>query len=84
MPALYMEKLKSRPILIGHERCAASQFGAEGQVVICAYHMYNKAAAVLHNGKTYFGCPKCIEESCPIVEARTEDKARGLWENLET
>jgi hypothetical protein len=82
MPHAYFEKLKQTPVLIGHERCASSSFCESGTLIVCATHGHGLARNILHNGRYYLGCRECIEEQCQVVAARTEEKARGVWENL--
>jgi hypothetical protein len=84
MPHSYFEKLKTVPIVIGHERCASSQFTGAHTLVVCALHGHRHAQKILHLGRYYLGCRECIEDNCPTTWAKTEEKARGLWENLET
>jgi len=82
MPQAYIDKLKHVPVLIGHERCASSQFMDGGEVLICVIHAYSLARRVLHNGKYYNACRECIEENCQETGAVTEEKPRGLYENI--
>lgn len=82
MPAAYMERLKKVPVLIGHERCASSSFCDSGTLIVCALHGHGLARRVLLNARYYNACRDCIEENCQILEARTEDKPRGLFVDL--
>jgi hypothetical protein len=82
MPRLYVEKLKKAAVLIGHERCAAMEYGPDGTIIMCAVHSHGLARSILTDGRTYQGCRECIEEHCEVVAARTEDHMRGPWEDL--
>jgi hypothetical protein len=84
VPQQYMEKLKGVPVLLGHERCASSQFGPAGTVIICAVHGYHNAAAILADGRYYFGCRDCIETECDVTAARTEPNPRGPFVQIKT
>lgn len=82
MPAAYMDKLKNRAVLVGDERTASSQF-SNGQLIWCALHGPSLAKAVLHLAKVHeLCCQSCIENECTVSEAKTEEKARGYWEDL--
>jgi hypothetical protein len=78
-PQAYIERLKARPVLIGHERCAASQFGTDGTFMMCSVHSYTVAQNILSRGRYYLGCRECIETQCQVTAARTEPKPRSIY-----
>lgn len=82
LPHAYMERLKKAPVITGHERCASSSFCDSGTVIICALHGYGLARQVLVGGRYFNACRDCIEAHCQVLEARTEDHARGLYVDM--
>lgn len=82
MPKAYIEKLKQIPVVIGHERCASSNFSDSGTLVVCAEHGYGYARVVLHKGLYYNGCRECITMYCKVSSARTEEKPRSIYVDI--
>src|SRR6267378_5254667 len=83
VPYAHMEKLKKTPVLIGHERCASSQFCDTGTLIICASHGHGWAQNILRAGTHYQGCRDCIEELCRVVPAKTHTRPRGPYVDIE-